>query len=116
MAVARDELWMIFDHKDVSNRQARLLSLTKQCFQLPILIFANKSDLPDSVSAAEMTQILGKFVSDFRLITPGLDVVRGHQWHIISCCALSNSNSNGLEDGMRWIGERLKERLESAAK
>lgn len=43
----------------------------------------------------------------------GLNVVRQHPWHIESCCAITGT---GLEAGMTWFGNAIKERLDAAAK
>ncbi|CAD5216603.1 unnamed protein product [Bursaphelenchus okinawaensis] len=81
MAVARDELWMILDHKDIKGRK------------IPILVFANKSDLARILSEREIN------------ITLGLDVIRQHNWRIERCSALSGQ---GLVAGIGWLSEQLK--------
>ncbi|KAK6019309.1 ADP-ribosylation factor family protein [Ostertagia ostertagi] len=70
VAVARDELWMILDHKDISGRP------------IPILVLANKMDAKDAMAAAEISTSLG------------LDLIRGHKWNIHATCALEWSRSS----------------------
>ena len=49
-----------------------------------LLVFANKQDLPNAMSAAEMTDKLG------------LHNLRGRQWYIQACCA---TTGDGLYEG-----------------
>ena len=42
-----------------------------------VLIFANKQDLKDALTVEELTQKLQ------------LHNIKGHDWHIQSCCAVS---------------------------
>ena len=67
-AVARDELWMLLDHKDLTYKKAMFLHKNKHIFnqnntnwlfQTPLLILANKTDLKDAVPAAEIHLNLG---------------------------------------------------------
>jgi ADP-ribosylation factor-like protein 5B len=57
-----------------------------------VLVFANKQDLHDAMSAAEITEALA------------LSAVRSHEWHIQACCALTGE---GLTEGLEWIARRL---------
>jgi len=85
LAVARDELWMLLDHKDLSNRR------------IPLLIFANKADLKDSLSAAEVH------------VNLGLDLIRNRNWHIVSTCAVTGQ---GLVGGVDWLANNIKQFLQ----
>ena len=60
-----------------------------------LLVFANKQDLPNAMSAAEMTDKLG------------LHALRGRQWYIQSCCATSGA---GLYEGLDWLSATLQKR------
>ena len=51
----------------------------------PLLVLANKQDLPRALSASDITVCLG------------LHGVRDRQWHIQECCAVSG---DGLYQGM----------------
>lgn len=57
-----------------------------------ILVFANKKDLPTSKNAADLTEIFS------------LHEIKGHDWHIQSCCALTGE---GLEEGLDWLTQKL---------
>ena len=57
-----------------------------------LLVFANKQDLPNAMSAAEITEKLG------------LSSLRGRNWYIQSCCATSGE---GLYEGLDWLSNTL---------
>ncbi|KAI1729080.1 ADP-ribosylation factor family domain-containing protein [Ditylenchus destructor] len=86
LAVSRDELWMILDHKDLAYRRA------------PLLILANKSDLKDALSASEVHLSLG------------LDLIRNRNWHIVPTCALTGQ---GLVGGIDWLSNNIKDFLDT---
>ncbi|VDO98140.1 unnamed protein product [Heligmosomoides polygyrus] len=90
VAVARDELWMILDHKDVIGRPV--------CLQIPILVLANKMDVKEAMTAAEISTSLG------------LDLIRGHKWNIHATCAL---NGAGIQRAIEWLSKEIKIYLES---
>ena len=54
----------------------------------PVLVYANKSDLPRALPPAELASRLG------------LHELRGHQWHIQPGCARSGE---GLHEGLDWV-------------
>ncbi|KAH3902694.1 ADP-ribosylation factor [Saccharomycodes ludwigii] len=58
-----------------------------------LLVFANKQDLPDAMSAAEITEKLG------------LHAIRQRQWYIQAACATSGE---GLYEGLEWLSNNLK--------
>ncbi|XP_051014416.1 putative ADP-ribosylation factor-like protein 5C isoform X2 [Acomys russatus] len=53
-----------------------------------VLIFANKQDVKDSMTTAEISQFLT------------LSAIRDHPWHIQGCCALTGE---GLPAGLQWL-------------
>merc|ERR1712146_726719 len=57
-----------------------------------VLVFANKQDLPNSMTAAEITDKLG------------LHNMRGRQWFIQSTCA---TTGDGLYEGLDWMSRTL---------
>ena len=57
-----------------------------------LLVFANKLDLPNAMSAAEMTDKLG------------LHQMRQRQWYIQACCA---TTGDGLNEGLDWFSATL---------
>ncbi|KAG7390595.1 Auxin response factor 2A [Phytophthora pseudosyringae] len=58
-----------------------------------LLVFANKQDLPNAMSAAEMTDKLG------------LHGLRHRQWFIQACCA---TTGDGLYEGLDWLSATLQ--------
>ena len=58
-----------------------------------LLVFANKQDLPNAMTAAEITDKLA------------LHALRGKNWYIQSTCA---TNGNGLYEGLDWLSNQLK--------
>mmetsp|Transcript_32266 Transcript_32266/g.55773 ORF Transcript_32266/g.55773 Transcript_32266/m.55773 type:complete len:179 (+) Transcript_32266:38-574(+) len=55
---------------------------------VPLLVWANKSDLPNTMSLAEITDELG------------LSAIRMRNWNILRCCALTGE---GLQEGLEWL-------------
>ncbi|CAR30113.1 ADP-ribosylation factor 1 [Lachancea thermotolerans] len=58
-----------------------------------LLVFANKQDLPEAMSAAEITEKLG------------LHSIRQRPWFIQATCATSGE---GLYEGLEWLSNSLK--------
>jgi len=59
---------------------------------LPLLVFANKQDLPNAMPVVELTECLG------------LNRLRHRQWYIQSSCA---NTGDGLKEGMDWLYDAL---------
>jgi len=57
-----------------------------------VLVFANKQDLPNAMSVAEITDKLG------------LHTLRSRKWYIQSTCATSG---DGLYEGLDWLSNVL---------
>jgi ADP-ribosylation factor-like protein 5B len=57
-----------------------------------ILVFANKQDVRDAMTVAELTDVLG------------LQSVRTHEWTVQPSCALTGE---GLHDGLAWLVQRV---------
>ena len=81
MMSARDEL-----HRMLNEDELR---------ESILLVFANKQDLPNAMSAAEMTDKLG------------LHGLRHRQWYIQACCA---TTGDGLYEGLDWLSATLQKR------
>nr|XP_045000351.1 ADP-ribosylation factor-like protein 5A [Jaculus jaculus] len=79
ISVTREELYKMLAHEDL--RKAGLL------------IFANKQDVKECMTVAEIFQFL-KLMS-----------MKDHQWHIQACCALTGEGSC---QGLGWMVSRLK--------
>merc|ERR1712072_1175319 len=60
-----------------------------------LLVFANKQDLPNSMTAAEVTEKLG------------LNSMCNRKWYIQSACATSG---DGLYEGLDWMSRTLSSR------
>lgn len=60
-----------------------------------LLVFANKQDLPNAMSAAEITDQLG------------LNTFRGRTWYIQGTCA---TQGTGLYEGLDWLSNELSKR------
>jgi len=58
-----------------------------------LLVFANKQDLPNAMSAAEITDKLG------------LHSIKQRDWYIQATCATSG---DGLYEGLEWLSQNLK--------
>ncbi|KAI9887875.1 MAG: hypothetical protein M1823_000263 [Watsoniomyces obsoletus] len=76
---ARDELQRMLNEDELKNAL--------------LLVFANKQDLPNAMSAAEITDALG------------LHSLRQRSWFIQSTCATSG---DGLYEGLDWLSNALK--------
>lgn len=82
MVVAKDELETMLKHADLQGKM------------IPILFLANKIDLPDSMSASRIAQVLG------------LDTL-SNPWSIQGSNAVTGE---GLEEGISWLSEQLMRR------
>jgi len=59
-----------------------------------LLVFANKQDLPNAMTAAEITDKLN------------LHSLRNRNWYIQATCA---TNGEGLYEGLDWLSQSLKQ-------
>ncbi|KAM7277948.1 hypothetical protein ACFE04_005082 [Oxalis oulophora] len=78
ISIMKDELFRLLGHDDLQ--------------QSVILVFANKQDLKDAMTPAEITDALS------------LHSIKNHDWHIQACCALTG---DGLYDGLGWIAQHV---------
>ena len=81
LCVAKDELDAMLAHADVRGGQA------------PVLVFANKSDLPGAVDPSECSLILG------------LPAISDRAWQIQASNALSGE---GVGEGVQWLTQQLE--------
>merc|ERR1712098_1014840 len=58
-----------------------------------LLVFANKQDLPNALSVAEVTKRLG------------LSTLNQRKWYIQATCA---TTGDGLYEGLDWLAEAVK--------
>ena len=80
--VVRKELQTLLSHPDIASRA------------VPILFYANKKDLPQSIEASEISKILD------------LPRVLDRAINIVATNAVSGE---GVSEGIRWLSERLAE-------
>jgi ADP-ribosylation factor protein 1 len=59
---------------------------------VPLLVYANKQDLPNAMSAADITKRLD------------LQQIRDRQWFVQAACA---NTGDGLYKGLDWLGQTL---------
>ena len=57
-----------------------------------LLVFANKQDLKDAMSVAELSEALG------------LHTIKSHSHHIQASCALTG---DGLNEGLSWVAQKV---------
>ncbi|KAG5891568.1 hypothetical protein JTB14_015835 [Gonioctena quinquepunctata] len=62
---------------------------------VPLLVYANKQDLPDSLSAAELAKTLG------------LPTIKNRAWQIQACSA---TQGIGVREGMEWVCKSIKKK------
>ncbi|XP_053114716.1 putative ADP-ribosylation factor-like protein 5C isoform X1 [Hemicordylus capensis] len=78
LTVTKEELYRMLAHEDLRNAA--------------VLIFANKQDVKNSMSASEISKFLT------------LSSIKDHPWHIQGCCALTGE---GLPAGLEWMISRV---------
>jgi len=81
---AREELNKMLDEDELS--------------ETALLVFANKQDLPNAMTAAEVTEELG------------LHNVKNRQWFIQSACA---TTGDGLYEGLDWLSRTLSKKKQN---
>ncbi|KAK2949663.1 putative ADP-ribosylation factor [Blattamonas nauphoetae] len=60
---------------------------------LPLLVFANKMDLPSAMEAGEVADCMELYT------------IRDRPWHIQACSAMKNQ---GLREGIEWMVKQVK--------
>ncbi|XP_041699499.1 ADP-ribosylation factor-like protein 6 isoform X2 [Coregonus clupeaformis] len=80
MVVAKEELDTLLNHQDIRSRR------------LPVLFFANKSDLREAMSLVKVSQLLC------------LENIKDKPWHI---CASNAVKGEGLQEGVDWLQEQI---------
>nr|XP_028560821.1 ADP-ribosylation factor 6-like [Podarcis muralis] len=76
---AKSELEVVLEAKDLQD--------------VPVLLLANKQDLPGAWPPLEVAEKMG------------LRKLRGHQWHVQGCCAV---NGDGIPEAMWKLSEMVK--------
>ncbi|XP_046986536.1 ADP-ribosylation factor-like protein 6 [Schistocerca americana] len=86
LVVVREELDLLLQHPDVVGRR------------LPILFFANKTDVREALSSVKIA------------IALGLERILDKPWHI---CASNALTGEGLQEGVEWLTKQVREVVES---
>jgi len=83
------------DRNRIEDAQEELSKMMKEeeLHDAALLVFANKQDLPNSMTTAEITEKLG------------LHAVRNRDWFVQSACATSG---DGLYEGLDWLSRALQ--------
>jgi ADP-ribosylation factor-like protein 5B len=78
ISIIKDELFKLLQHEELQGSV--------------VLVFANKQDLKDAMTPAEISDALS------------LHSIKNHDWHIQACCALTGE---GLWDGLGWVAQHV---------
>lgn len=78
-------------YEEASDEIMQVLS-EDECKEWPVLVFANKQDLPNAMSVAEVAEKLK------------LHTLHNHTWYIQGSCATSG---DGLYEGLDWLSQAL---------
>ncbi|XP_024260177.1 ADP-ribosylation factor-like protein 6 isoform X2 [Oncorhynchus tshawytscha] len=81
MVVAKEELDTLLNHQDICSRR------------MPVLLFANKSDLREAMSSVKVSQLLC------------LENIKDKPWHI---CASNAVKGEGLQEGVDWLQDHIR--------
>nr|ABI14192.1 ADP-ribosylation factor 1 [Pfiesteria piscicida]ABI14193.1 ADP-ribosylation factor 1 [Pfiesteria piscicida]ABI14201.1 ADP-ribosylation factor 1 [Pfiesteria piscicida] len=80
---------------DVAREELQHMLREEEMQDAAVLVFANKQDLPNSMTAAEVAEKLG------------LQELRRQQWFIQAACA---ATGEGLYEGLDWLSRTLSKR------
>jgi signal recognition particle receptor subunit beta len=80
---------MISEFRELLHRMLAEQELAR----IPLLVFANKQDLPGPLSAEDITRRLG------------LNNISSRVWHVQECSAVRDT---GLEGGFDWLAQVLE--------
>jgi ADP-ribosylation factor-like protein 6 len=106
MAVAKDELDGMLAHKDLKD------------LRVPVLLFANKMDLPSALEPSDIMALLGLQVRHSRSVqcmprivscfstsdSYCMQAITSKPWHIQASNALSG---DGVDAGVNWLADQL---------
>ena len=68
--------------------------------EIPVLVFANKQDLPNAMTMNEGNYLYFEIIYSF-LVATGLRLGEvDHVWHVQPCIA---STGQGLYEGLNWL-------------
>ncbi|GCB73629.1 hypothetical protein scyTo_0002709 [Scyliorhinus torazame] len=81
-------MWDIGGQDMLRSTWSTYYTNTEDLRKAAVLVFANKQDMKNSMSAAEISKFLT------------LTAIKDHPWHIQACCALTGE---GLGQGLEWM-------------
>ncbi|KAJ5080527.1 hypothetical protein M0811_14048 [Anaeramoeba ignava] len=81
------------DRMDEAHDELHKMLAEDELKDAVVLVFANKQDLPNSLTAAEVAEKLA------------LSSLKGRKWYIQSTCA---TTGDGLYEGLEWLSKTLK--------
>ncbi|OIW07241.1 hypothetical protein TanjilG_08356 [Lupinus angustifolius] len=84
ISIMKDELFRLLRHEQLRTSV--------------ILVFANKQDIKDAMTLAEIIDALS------------LHSIKDHDWHIQACSALSGE---GLYNGLGWISQQVTGKVQT---
>ena len=87
------------DSVQTSKMEFHNLLLNQDLRNASILVFANKSDLPTALDAGDLIEMYA------------LNDVRTHELHLQACSAITGQ---GLQEGLDWIAEMIKNKKENS--
>ena len=80
------------DRIEEAREELTKILVEEEMRDVVVLVFANKQDLPNSMTAADITEKLG------------LHELRHRQWYIQSTCA---TTGDGLYEGLDWLSRAV---------
>lgn len=85
------------DHDRVLEARGELMKMlgTEELSNAALLVFANKQDMPNALSATELVDRLGLYA------------IKDRPWYTQASCATSSA---GLYEGLDWLASELKKR------
>eukprot|EP01064_Diplonema_japonicum_P003447 TRINITY_DN1221_c1_g1_i5.p1 TRINITY_DN1221_c1_g1~~TRINITY_DN1221_c1_g1_i5.p1 ORF type:complete len:184 (+),score=64.26 TRINITY_DN1221_c1_g1_i5:1070-1621(+) len=86
------------DRIKIAADELRKLTSDEDLNDAHLLVFANKQDLPNAMTTAEITDKLG------------LHSLRGREWYIQGACA---ATGEGLYEGLDWLANSLRKKRRS---
>ena len=76
-----------------SRDELKRMLAEDQLRNVPVLILANKQDLPGAANCTEITQAFE------------MHKIAGRDWYVQETCA---SNGDGLVEGLQWVEQNIK--------
>jgi ADP-ribosylation factor 6 len=87
----------------IAQQEIKNLFLLEEFDEIPLLIFANKQDLPGAMTPKEIEDKLSlKRLGEGE----GEGERRRGEYRVVGCCAVTGE---GMEEGMVWLGRKLQE-------